>query len=1116
MNKGNVDAKTEASWLDRPLRALLNPRVEGVIFALILLAALFTRFYHLGERVISHDESLHAYYSWQLYKGNGYQHNPMMHGPLQFHLIALSFFLFGDNDFTARVPHALAAVLAIALLWLWRRYLGKKGMLIAAGLMLISPYMMYYGRYARNEALIMPLAVLMLWATLRYLETGATRYLTWITVTSAIHFVTKETAFIYTAQMLIFLAFLVIDEVSKTPWERPKYRNTFFFSLLAAVGAILLAVIAAAMTHPAAATAQPAQEATKTCSALPNPMVLVMLALALGAVLAALYYLVTGYGWKNLLKNRAFVLALLLFSLVLPQLAPLPMRILHWNAMDFSPVGIFHSAIFIIALTALAFFLGWAWDFKTWLVQAAIFYGIFVVFQTTMFTNGQGFFSGLVGALGYWLQQQGEHRGNQPWYYYILIQVPIYEYLPALGATVAMLWEGWKRLLRGKAPAKRELNPDKDKSEYKAPVFGLLAYWSVTSLLAFTIAGEKMPWLTVHITLPMILLTGWFLGKVADAVDWSEFNRRRGWVLVGLVVVFILSAAEVAGSLLGTHRPFMGHQLVQLEDTANFVVGLVVALLSGFGIARLSSNWKERDMLRIGVLTFFGFLALFTTHTAIQATFYNYDQANEYLVYAHSARGVKTVMSQVREISLRLHDDLGIKVAYDDAVAWPFTWYLRNYYNQHYYGNSPTANLREDPIVIVGAANYGKVEPIVRSAFIRYDYIRMVWPNQDYFNLTWSRIKNALSNPAMRAAIFQIWLNRDFTLYGRVTGEDTSLANWEPSDRMRLYIRKDVIAKMWNYGAALAVGENQEEEPYAKKEIKLKPDKVIGGAGTQPGQFQGPRGIALAPDGSIYVADARNHRIQHLSPEGKVLAVWGKFASLLNGGDAPPGTFNEPWDVAVGPKGYVYVADTWNSRIQKFTPDGKFVAMWGKMGNDGDPLSLWGPRGIVVDKQGRVFVSDTGNKRIVVFDTNGKPLGQYGSGGAEVGQFNEPVGLALDAAGNLYVADTWNQRVQVFMVDSALNFTPLRQWPIYGWYGQSLDNKPYLSVGKNGNVFVGDPEGYRVLEFDPRGNLLAWWGEAGVPPEGLGIVGGVAADGHGGVWITDASNGYLLHFSLQK
>jgi DNA-binding beta-propeller fold protein YncE len=227
---------------------------------------------------------------------------------------------------------------------------------------------------------------------------------------------------------------------------------------------------------------------------------------------------------------------------------------------------------------------------------------------------------------------------------------------------------------------------------------------------------------------------------------------------------------------------------------------------------------------------------------------------------------------------------------------------------------------------------------------------------------------------------------------------------------MTFYIRKDIVSKLWPYGTVPQTIAPP-ADPYAGITTPVTPDNVVGGLGTDAGQFQSPRGIALAPDGSLYVADAGNNRIQHLSPAGKVLQVWGSFADISKGA-APGGTFNEPWGVAVAPDGSVYVADTWNYRIQKFTPDGKFVQMWGTGPAEGN-TQFYGPRGLAVDSLGHVFVADTGNKRIVIFDAIGKYLGEFGGPGAQLGQLDEPVDIALDADGNAYVTDTWNQRIQV-------------------------------------------------------------------------------------------------------
>ena len=111
---------------------ILRLNLEKAAWVCLLFLAVVMRFYGLGDRVISHDESLHTYYSWELSEGRGFQHTPLMHGPFQFHALALSYFLFGDNDFTSRIPAAVFGVGAICLLWWFRDWLGRVGAFGAA------------------------------------------------------------------------------------------------------------------------------------------------------------------------------------------------------------------------------------------------------------------------------------------------------------------------------------------------------------------------------------------------------------------------------------------------------------------------------------------------------------------------------------------------------------------------------------------------------------------------------------------------------------------------------------------------------------------------------------------------------------------------------------------------------------------------------------------------------------------------------------------------------------------------------------------------------------------------------------------------------------------------
>jgi DNA-binding beta-propeller fold protein YncE len=222
--------------------------------------------------------------------------------------------------------------------------------------------------------------------------------------------------------------------------------------------------------------------------------------------------------------------------------------------------------------------------------------------------------------------------------------------------------------------------------------------------------------------------------------------------------------------------------------------------------------------------------------------------------------------------------------------------------------------------------------------------------------------------------------------------------------------------------------------------------------------------------------------------------------------------------VAISPDGqWIYVADTWNHRIQMFSAIGTPIKTWGTPNYDpvsSGPFGLWGPRGIAIDSQGHVLVADTGNKRILVYDSNGSFITQIGSEGTGAGQFDEPVGLAFDNQGDLFVADTWNQRIQVFIpnVDKTI-YTASVQWDVAGWSSQSLDNKPYLAINQEGDIFATDPESFRVLEFSASGEFLRAWGDFGTALDTFGLPSGIAVDDQGRVWVSDTANNRLMRFT---
>ncbi len=488
--------------------------------------------------------------AYSLYSGRGYVFDPMSHGPLQFHLITLSYAIFGDNDFSTRIPAALFGITIIAIgLLLFRRYLGRTGAIAAGILLLISPFLLFYGRYARNEIFIVLWAILLIYSVLRYLEKGEPGMLYLYILANAFHFTDKATSYMFAGGIFIFLLFYFIDHVSRREWTLPRYKISFLLGVILSIILLLAAVTLYSEIKPetgtyastvptSSLTAEESEVPSEQPALLPLILVIILSAGGAGAFIWAGISIVRGLGWQILRMERSLDLLLLIGTLILPLVSAIPLMVLGYQPNDYTTIGSLRIAITVIILGGISAALGIWWFGKRWIFFAVVFYLPIIVLYTTFFTQPNMLGSGFVGSFTYWFQQHFEGRGGQPLFYYALVEIPIYEYLPALGLLTATVIAITRRLWRS-APGKPFLQATEEfGQDQPVPVIALLVYWSIFTLVIFSFAGEKMPWITCHITLPMILASAWAIGWLIETKPWVVL-AKWDWRLTVRAIILI-------------------------------------------------------------------------------------------------------------------------------------------------------------------------------------------------------------------------------------------------------------------------------------------------------------------------------------------------------------------------------------------------------------------------------------------------------------------------------------------------------------------------------------------------------------------------------------------------
>ena len=659
--------------LDRTrLRSLT---VEQVAYLVLGLIALIAHLWALGDRSLHHDETLHASYSWYLLVGRGYIHDPLLHGPLLYYLGALGYFLFGDSDFTARLMPALAGTALTLTPYLLRRELGRPAALIAAVYLLISPVALYVGRFFRHDIYSVLCELLVFVAVVRYVSTYR-RF--WLLVGSAafgLMFVNQETSY-------LFLLIMAVPLIIAWLWQIYKPAVALVALLGLAVAALVFvlpgdAKVDAAhhgITDPLTGELQVEQPGLFGWAPLPTDDNGYALRIRNRADNDSGQSLLVNLGsyLGELLRFFGHPAILLAMGLSVSVLAALIYLIWYRrNATGQTPWTIAQANN--QPAVPIALHLG---ERRNWLVALLLFLAIYLVFFTAFFTNIIGAISGVAGSLLYWLAQHNVERGGQPAHYY-LFQLAVYEPLLLIFGALGLALIGYDRIRQ-----QRQMLKTPKRTTPLSPPFAilLLAWWTVAAFAIYTWAGEKMPWLTIHISLPLTLLMAWTVQRmiwggipVPDGPGRAPDLPKSAWVVSGFLFTAVLGLGFVVMTAV-----------IGLEDAATVVPFLTPALILGVGLLLMilltvgaGLRWGWRGAAAILTVCMSLSIGFYTARSAIRLAYINGDVAREPLVYTQTSPDMMQVIRRLEEASIRRGRGLDMPVIYDNETIW--SWYLRNF-----------------------------------------------------------------------------------------------------------------------------------------------------------------------------------------------------------------------------------------------------------------------------------------------------------------------------------------------------------------------------------------------------------------------------------------------------
>jgi predicted membrane-bound mannosyltransferase len=769
----------------RPRWSLPAISLETALYLIILVIACLTRFWDLGAGALHHDESMHAYYSWRYATGFNYIHNPLLHGPLLFHLTALTFLFLPESDATARLMPAIFGVALVGLPWFLRgpRFLGRWGALTASFLLLISPSILYYSRHLRHDLFTLTLTLLLFICIVRYLERPQQRWLITGAAATALMLANHEVIFAILALFFGYLyVVLVIDRI--LVWWRDDRRAAAQL-VLAAHAVLLLGGLAALLLTPASAREEildiPWQQPTQQQQIdyyqklATNELVIALLIV----VAAAIAILVTGLRRARAGRGTG------LLGDAAPESVAAGVHAL-WRD---------HAGLGAALLIAVA---------------------LFVALFTTLFTNLRGLATSTIatnGTLLYWLGQHDVRRGEQPWFYFLTL-APQYEFIAlffGVGAAVAIGVRALGAAFNRWSPGPNLL------------FRGLLAVWFIGLFTGLSYAGEKMPWLIVHPALPATLLAALVIGAMIErAVPMArnrEIGRPEGILLIGLLLAGIAWLALAA--MVTQNRITQSSQGIDQRVPGSWGLNHWWLLAIPPGLALLAvavlTVWRgpQRAALATAAALVIG-LSFVQVHASWRMTYLEGDIPRDMLIYTQTAPDVTMLISDFEALSYQTYGDLSMPVYFGGDASWPLWWYLREFPNRTLAASPalPDAVPEGAAIYIVDSVSTAEARDQLDAAFsgyTRHEYVlRWAFPENDTYRQfaiapeispsrsAWDDPSNPHGPLDVLASIFdsighQLTPEGQQDLYRLIVYRDltTPLTEWDT--RIYVYVRNDLM-----------------------------------------------------------------------------------------------------------------------------------------------------------------------------------------------------------------------------------------------------------------------------------------------------------------------------------